>query len=466
MQSTMRGILVSAENARQSTSQLRREKAFDDAGMFSRLQGSGGSYRDSTLYATIPVVAAWKSVEKAAEKEGYQFRVAAHNPRNPKNAPDPKESEILAQLERTGNAEYFELDDARQEIVYARPVVLTQDCMGCHGDPATSASGNGKDAVGFAMEGWKEGQMHGIFLLRGNLHRFDKQVNAATWKGVLWLLGPVIGLLICLPLGLKPIQRLLEGNIRSVGGEAESLERSANLLSHHSTTLARAASEQSASVEESSATMEQIQSMTRRNAENAAQAARGVQESMREMGQVQTSLQSLQGAMEGIQDSSDQIGRITKVMDELAFQTNILALNAAVEAARAGEFGMGFAVVAEEVRNLAQKSSAAAKEIQAVVENSCSNTRAGETAVEQVAESMRSFGVKSSSLEKSVLSVEAACQEQARGVVELNQAIALISNITQHLAANADSTAQESAQLKAQTVSLRATSQNLQSLLG
>ena len=124
--------------------------------------------------------------------------------------------------------------------------------------------------------------------------------------------------------------------------------------------LSRGATEQAASLEETSASMEEMASMTRRNAENAAQATRLVSDVAQQVTESNGALGEMVMSMAAIKESSNKVAKIIKTIDEIAFQTNILALNAAVEAARAGEAGMGFAVVADEVRSLAQRSAQAA----------------------------------------------------------------------------------------------------------
>ena len=127
-------------------------------------------------------------------------------------------------------------------------------------------------------------------------------------------------------------------------------------------SIAQGASEQAASLEETSASLEEMASMTRRNADHAAQAASLVTGVARQVDDSNAAFSGMVASMSAIRESSDKVSRIIKTIDEIAFQTNILALNAAVEAARAGEAGMGFAVVADEVRTLAQRSARAAKD--------------------------------------------------------------------------------------------------------
>ena len=172
---------------------------------------------------------------------------------------------------------------------------------------------------------------------------------------------------------------------------AERGERfgAASLVSSASHSLAEGATQQAASLEETSASTEEITSITRKNADHALQVAGLMQQSAEGAGGVNTSLDRMVEQMREIGNSSNKIARIIKVIDEIAFQTNILALNAAVEAARAGEAGLGFAVVADEVRNLAQRCAQAARDTAGLIEDSIATSRDGNARLDQMAESVR-----------------------------------------------------------------------------
>jgi methyl-accepting chemotaxis protein len=194
---SMRIALISAENTRQSVSTMRTAGVFDNAKLKASLAGAS-DYRQTSAYMTVPVVAAWNSISDVAKRNDYDFRVPAHQPRNPKNAPTLEEETILRRMETDRIPEYFAVDEKAGEIIYARPVLLGADCLACHGDPATSATHDGKDALGFTMEGWHTGDQHGMFLLRSKLSRVD----AVVWAGMVTTLTWLAPLALAIGLGI------------------------------------------------------------------------------------------------------------------------------------------------------------------------------------------------------------------------------------------------------------------------
>ena len=157
----------------------------------------------------------------------------------------------------------------------------------------------------------------------------------------------------------------------------------------------------------------------------------------------------------GPKAAGDDIAKIIKTIDEIAFQTNILALNAAVEAARAGEAGMGFAVVADEVRNLAQRAAQSAKETAAKIENAVTKTALGVQISEKVAKSLQEIVEKARQVDTLAAEVASASKEQSQGIEQVNGAVAQMDKVTQTNAANAEESASASEELNAQAQTLK-----------
>jgi methyl-accepting chemotaxis protein len=186
----------------------------------------------------------------------------------------------------------------------------------------------------------------------------------------------------------RGINKVLNRISNSLSDGAGQTASAAGQVSSSSQSLAEGASEQAASLEETSSSLEELSSMTKRNAENAQKANDLAKQARTAADKGAGDMQTMSAAMAAIKVSSDDIAKIIKTIDEIAFQTNILALNAAVEAARAGEAGMGFAVVADEVRNLAQRSAQAAKETADKIEGAIGNTAQGVEISKKVAETL------------------------------------------------------------------------------
>jgi methyl-accepting chemotaxis protein/methyl-accepting chemotaxis protein-1 (serine sensor receptor) len=250
---------------------------------------------------------------------------------------------------------------------------------------------------------------------------------------------------------------------------SESAERvfsGASLVSSASQSLASGASQQAASLEETSASTEEIASITRKNADHALQVAGLMQQSAEGAVGVNESLDRMVVQMNEIGNSSNKIARIIKVIDEIAFQTNILALNAAVEAARAGEAGLGFAVVADEVRTLAQRCAQAARDTAGLIEDSISTSRDGNARLDQMAGNVRAMTENSTKVKSLVDEVNLGSQEQARGMEQIARAVMQMEQVTQRTAASAEESASAGTDLNSNANALRALVHEMREMVG
>jgi methyl-accepting chemotaxis protein/methyl-accepting chemotaxis protein-1 (serine sensor receptor) len=206
--------------------------------------------------------------------------------------------------------------------------------------------------------------------------------------------------------------------------------------------------------------------MTNKNADNTQGVASLMQATAGTVEKANRSLEQMVVSMQEINTSSDKISKIIKVIDEIAFQTNILALNAAVEAARAGEAGMGFAVVADEVRNLAQRCAQAAKDTAALIEESIAKSNDGKIKLDQVAHAVHSITESASKVRTLVDEVNLGSQEQARGIEQISKGVAQMEQLTQRTAASAEQSASAGEELSAQAEAMHSVVERLSVLAG
>jgi methyl-accepting chemotaxis protein len=280
-------------------------------------------------------------------------------------------------------------------------------------------------------------------------------------------LGAASVILCALVAFMRSMPRPFRAIADELQAAADHVTSAAEHVSAASQSLAQGASEQAASLEETGASLEEMSSMAKRNAESSGQVnALMTTDAGNNLRQINESMAAMEKTVTEASQASQETAKIVKTIDEIAFQTNILALNAAVEAARAGEAGMGFAVVAEEVRNLAQRSATAAKETQQLIERS--STKTSDT-LKLYAEVSKLIAQNSSivgRVTKLAAEVASASDEQSQGVGQLNTAVAQIDAITQSNASSAEETAAAAEELNAQAHSLRSSVILLQSLVG
>jgi methyl-accepting chemotaxis protein len=266
-------------------------------------------------------------------------------------------------------------------------------------------------------------------------------VELEMLTGIVGLIGLAAVVAVALWMGrgiAGPVRRaalgLREGS-RQVAGAAD---RVAGASQH----LAEGASQQAASLEETAGSLEEVSSMTQANAGRAQEADGLVRRSVEATGEANQAMAELKAAIEKIDAASGETAKIVRTIDEIAFQTNLLALNAAVEAARAGEAGAGFAVVAEEVRNLALRAAEAAGSTSDLIEANLQDIRQSTTLVARTDESFAKVADSAQKVSELVAAIAGSSAEQAQGVEQITQAAGQMDQLTQEVSSNAQETAE------------------------
>ncbi len=490
--SKARALVVSAESARE----------------YAARQHSTGVFRKDLkglkeILHTVPVFAAMEVASKKAREMDCEFRVPKFSPRNPNNAPDEAEARVLKTLESGTQSELWETDEKLDAIRYYRPIRLTKECLACHGDPAQSKAlwGNdqGLDPTGVKMEGWKEGEVHGAFEIIMPLAPLHADVASKSWLiafiavvggALVSLVGVVIARIVIAPIKslgrqaraiaqgdlnvevtheshdevgeLADSFKLMVANLRQTLGrinDATAAVASASAeISSSTEQMAAGAREQSTQTGEVAAAVEEMTKTIIENSKNSSAASETALKAKRaaeDGGKVVT--KTIEGmkriadvvkrSAETVQElgkSSSEIGVISNVIDEIADQTNLLALNAAIEAARAGEQGRGFAVVADEVRVLAERTSKATKEIADMISKIQNETAGAASSMnegtrhvdegiklaDEAGKSLNEIVTISQQLTDMVTQIAAASEEQSSASEQIARNVEAISSVT------------------------------------
>jgi methyl-accepting chemotaxis protein len=332
------------------------------------------------------------------------------------------------------------------------------DCLRCHLD-------------------WKQGESCGVLL--GRFSTESLKQSQQQWAGSVagmkrsqMISGLLTALVIVIVFGtlaalvmhyqiIAPLVRVLN----HLTGVSDQVRNTSGQLSADSQSIAEGASKQAAALEETSAALEELSATTHSNASHAQSANELAAQARRAAENGVAGIEQMNLAMQEIQTASGNIAKIIKTIDEIAFQTNLLALNAAVEAARAGTAGMGFAVVAEEVRSLAHRSAVAAKETAAIIEDSIHKSKNGAQVSAGVARNFQEISEKARRVDELIAQISTSAQEQNRGIGQLNNAVREMDAVTQTNAANAEESASVAVDLNSEADTLRGVIAELSGLL-
>ena len=282
----------------------------------------------------------------------------------------------------------------------------------------------------------------------------SSSLSNASW---MMIVGVVVGLILSIILAfflIRSIVKVVVDSVKSLSEGTAQVVSASEQISSASVSLAEGASSQASSVEEVSATIEEATASNNQNADNSREANLLAQHSNDAARIGNQQVGDLMVAMEKITDSSQKIAKIIKTIDEIAFQTNLLALNAAVEAARAGEHGLGFAVVAEEVKNLAERSAGAAKEITGIIEASIDQVKMGTEVANRTKESFTEILTSIKKTSDLIGEIAISAKEQAEGMNQIATAMGSVDQITQQNASASEETAAAAEELNAQALSM------------
>ena len=495
-------VVEAAEATRDHVGALHEEGAIDLRHLVTSKQETSSAqsdYRNSPAFHAIPVIAGIAAAKGAGKGVGLDITVTADDARNPDY--DPKRdtvggafrsrllADLTAQVAQGGAEEIHRIDEANDTLVFQHAIVLSKNCMLCHGDPATSPSGDGLDLLGFRMENWRPGKVHGAYEVRTPLAPI-RAAARSTALGVCGL-GSLVGLLglgalflilrraVALPIQraiatlqggegdlrirldtsrqdeigdlnrwcnrfLEQTQGLVQGiaqNAHAVLAAASELDSSSSALSEGASRTGAQSSQVAAAAEEMTVNIANVGGSSERIATTFRTVAAAVEEmtaSITEVAKGAEAAASVAGAAETLTrqssariaelgNAANEIGRVVETIQDIAEQTNLLALNATIEAARAGEAGKGFSVVANEVKDLARQTAEATQDIRGRIERIQGSTKESIGAISAIDGVIAKVSKSSQGIAASVSEQRLATQEISKTLAENTQAIEVVS---------------------------------------
>jgi hypothetical protein len=421
---------------------------------------------NSLYYKSMPFQVALSVGQIAGAKDGYKvdFQMIDAFDKREEAKGFSKESILKANKSKEF---FFEIDWSEERVQGFLAIETNKHHLRNFGTIEDDIDGNGYNSLGFKMRDWKLGGYYSGFFITKNI---EESINNKIWEFLKAIFIQIVSatiLIIFILFFIKksvihPIKEAIE--MIQVGG-SDMLQASTQ-ISDASCSLAEGANKEASSVEEVTATLEESNSINFKNAENVKIANNLAKDSTLSAQNGYEKLEQLILSIQDINNSSSKISKIVKTIDEIAFQINLLSLNAAVEAARAGEHGLGFAVVAEEVKNLANRSANAARETSVIIDESIEQVRKSDEITKDTSKSFGDILEKTKNTALLIADITLSIEEQNEGMLQISKAMEGVDMVTQQTASSSEEVAAASEELNAQANSMNESIQTILRIIG